>query len=91
MQADGPAGPFLGVVDRTTNHDAWFVTLTVRRNRLRFTIDTDTDVTVITEEMWLAMRNKPEFQPTTVNLNAVGGEVNACGKFSATTRHTQAV
>ena len=31
VQADGPAGPFLGVVDCTTNTDAWFVTLTVRR------------------------------------------------------------
>ena len=87
VQTDGPAGPFLGVVDCTTNTDAWFVTLTVRRNRLRFKIDTGADVTVISEETWLAMRNKPELQPTTVNLNSVGGQVNACGKFNATTRY----
>ena len=91
VQADGPAGPFLGVVDCTTNNDAWFVTLTVRRNRLRFKIDTCADVTVISEETWLAMRNKPELQPTTVNLNSVGGQVNACGKFNATTRYWQTV
>ena len=94
VQADGPAGPFLGVVDCTTNnyhYDAWFVTLTVRRNRLRFKIDTGADVTVISEETWLAMRNKPELQPTTVNLNSVGGRVNACGKFNATTRYKQTV
>ena len=77
MQADGPARPFLGVVDCTTNNDAWFVTLTVRRNRLRFKIDTGADVTVISEETWLAMRNKPELQPTTVNLNSVGGQANS--------------
>ena len=91
MQDDGPAGPFLGVVDCTTNNDAWFVTVTVRCNRLRFKIDTCADVTVISEETWLAMRNKPELQPTTVNLNSVGGQVNACGKFNATTRYKQTV
>ena len=91
VQADGPAGPFLGVVDGTTNNDAWFVTLTVRRNRIRFKVDTGADVTVISEETWLAMRNKPELQPTTVNLNSVGGQVNACGKFNATTRYKQTV
>ena len=91
VQADGPAGPFLGVVDCTTNNDAWFVTLTVRRNRLRFKIDTGADVTVISGETWLAMRNKSELQPTTVNLNSVGGQVNACGKFNATTRYKQTV
>ena len=89
MQADGPAGPFLGVVDCTTNNEAWFITLTVRRNLLRFKIDTGADV--ISEETWLAMRNKPELQPTTVNLNSVGGQVNACGKFNATTRYKQTV
>ena len=47
VQADGPAGPFLVVVDCTTNNDAWFVTLNVRCNRFRFKIDTGADVTVI--------------------------------------------
>ena len=91
MQADGPAGPFIGVVDCTTNNDAWFVTLTVRCNRLRFKIDTGADVTVISEETWLAMRDTPELQPTTVILKSVGGHVNACGKFNATTRYKQTV
>ena len=91
VQADGPAGPFLAVVDCTTTNDAWFVTVTVRRNRLRFKIDTGADVTVISEETWLAMRNKPELQPTTVNLDSVDGQVNACGKFNATTRYKQTV
>ena len=65
--------------------------MTVRRNRLRFKIDTGADVTVTSEETWLAMRNKPELQPTTVNLNSVDGQVNACGKFNATTRYKQTV
>ena len=69
----------------------YFVTLTVRCNRFRITIDTGADVTVISEETWLAMRNKPQLQPTTVNLNSVGGQVNACGIFNATTRHKQTV
>ena len=91
VQTDGPAGSFLGVVDCTTNNDAWFVTLTVRRNRLRFKIDTGADVTVISEETWLSMRNKPQLQPTTVNLNSIGGQVSACGKSNSTTRYKQTV
>ena len=33
VQDDGPAGPFLGDVDCTTNNDAWFVTMTVKDRR----------------------------------------------------------
>ena len=91
VQDDGPAGPFIGAVNCTTNNDAWFVTLNVRCTRFRFKINTGADVTAISEETWLSMRNKPELQPTTVNLNSVGGQVNACGKFSATTRYKQTI
>ena len=73
------------VVCKTTKIDTWCVTL------LRFKIDTGADLAVISEETRLAMRNKPELQPTMINLNNVGGQVKAFAKFNATTRHKQAV
>ena len=88
---DRPSGSFLGTVDCTTSNNAWYVTLPVWRNRLRFKIDTGADVTVISEETWRAMSDKPALTPTSVNLNSAGGELKAVGEFSATARYKQTV
>ena len=53
----GQSTAFLSVVDCTEKKDAWFVTLKVKRMRLRFKIDTGADVTIITKKTWLAMKD----------------------------------
>ena len=70
-------------VDCTEKKDAWFVTLRVKRMRLRFKIDTGADVTIITKKTWLAMKD--------VSLNSVGGQLNAFGQFMAVTKHRNTV
>ena len=54
----------LSVVDCTEKRDAWFVSLKVKRMRLRFKIDTGADVTVITKKTWLGMKDKPRHEPS---------------------------
>ena len=82
---------FLSVIDCTEKKDAWFVTLKVKRTRLRFKIDTGADVTIITKKTWLAMKDKPRLEPTAVRLNSVGGQLKACGQFLAITKHKNTV
>ena len=82
---------FLSVIDCTEKKDAWFVTMKVKRTRLRFKIDTGADVTIITKETWLAMKDKPRLEPTAVRLNSVGGQLKACGQFLAITKHKNTV
>ena len=65
----------------TEKKDAWFVTLKVKRMRLRFKIDTGADVTIITKKTWLAMKDKPRLEPTAIRLNSVGGQLKAFGQF----------
>ncbi|KAK2173586.1 hypothetical protein NP493_866g01020 [Ridgeia piscesae] len=87
----GQSIAFLSVVDCTEQKDAWFVTLTVKRMRLRFKIDTGADVTMITKKTWLAMKDKPRLEPTAVRLNSVGGQLKAFGQFMAVTKHRNTV
>ena len=63
---------FLSVGDCTEKKDAWFVTLKVKRMRLRFKIDTGSDVTITAKKTWLAIKDKPRLEPTAVRLNSVG-------------------
>ena len=82
---------FLRVVDSIEKKDAWFVTLKVKRMRLRFKIDTDADVTIITKKTWLAMKDNPRLKPTAVRLNSVGGQLKAFGQFMAVTKHRNTI
>ena len=82
---------FPSVVDCTEKKDAWFVTLKVKRTRLRFKIDTGADVTIITKKTWLAMKDKLRLEPTTVRLNSVGGQLKVCGHFLAVTKYRNTV
>ena len=66
----GQSTAFLSVVDCTEKKDAWFVTLKVKRRRLRFKIDSGADVTIITKKTWLAMKDTPRLEPTAVRLNS---------------------
>ena len=88
---NGPSTAFLSVVDCTEKKDAWFVTLKVKRMRLRFKIDTGADVTIITKTTWLAMKDKPRLEPTAVRLNSVGGQLKAFDQFMAVTKHSNTV
>ena len=81
----------LSVIDCTEKKNAWFVTLKVKRTRLRFKIDTGADVTIITKKTWLAMKDKPRLEPTAVRLNSVGGQLKACGQLLAITKHKNTV
>ena len=87
----GQSTAFLRVVDCTEKKDAWFVTLKVKRMRLRFKIDTGAGVTIITKKTWLAMKDKPRLEPTAVRLNSVGGQLKAFGQFMAVTKHRNTV
>ena len=51
------------------------------RMRLRFKIDTGSDVTIITKKIWLAMKDKPRLEPTAVRLNSTGGQLKAFGQL----------
>ena len=81
----GQSTAFLSVVDCTEEKDAWFITLKVKRMRLRFKIDTGADVTIITKKTWLAMKDKPRIELTAVSLNSVGVQLKAFGQFMAIT------
>ena len=59
--------------------------------RLRFKIDTDADVTIITKKTWLAMKDNPILKPTAVRLNSVGGQLKAFGQFMAVTKHRNTI
>ena len=63
----------------------------MKRVRLRFKIDTGADVTIITQKTWLAMKDKPRLEPTTVRLNSVGGQLKALGQFMTVTKHRNTV
>ena len=76
----GQSTVFLSVVDCIEKKDACFVTLKVKRMRLRFKIDTGADVTIIIKKTWLAMKDKPRLEPTAVRLNSVGGQLKAFGQ-----------
>ena len=87
----GQSTAFLNVVNCTEKKDAWFVTLKVKRMRLRFKIVTGADVTIITKKTWLAMKDKPRLEPTAVRLNSVGGQLKAFGQFMVVTKHRNTV
>ena len=79
------------MIDCTEKKDACFVTLKVKRMRLRFKINTGSDVTKITKKTWLAMKDKPRLEPTAVRLNSVGGQLKAFGQCMAVSKHRNTV
>lgn len=53
--------------------------------RLKFKIDTRTDVTTMNEETFNSLRNKVKLSHTQVRYDSPGGRINCLGQFETTT------
>ncbi|KAK2192037.1 hypothetical protein NP493_40g05007 [Ridgeia piscesae] len=54
-------------------------------------VDTRSRRTDTLPKTWLAMKDKPRLEPTTVRLNSVGGQLKALGQFMTVTKHRNTV
>ncbi len=75
---------FLGAIEcKDHRDDAWYVDLKLNGISLPFKIDTGADLSVLGEESYKKIQNKPILEPTEISLMSPGGRVNALGEFKA--------
>ena len=72
-------------VGTDTDETEWYIDLDVNGDPLNFKIDSGADVTVISEDIYRRMPNRPHMKPSKVILNIPGGQLNNLGQFVART------
>ena len=84
-QAEATEVYFLGSVFVEDTEKAWEVTLDVNNNPVTFKVDCGADITVISEDTYNKMQNKPKLTPSSVKVASPGCRVPNKGQFRART------
>ena len=63
----------------------WTVCLQINENNVYFKIDSGADVSVMSYDVYRALKEKPSLRDTHMKLTSPGGEVKAEGEFTAST------
>ena len=66
-----------------TDETEWYINLDVNGDPINFKIDSGADVTVISEDIYRRMPNRPHLKPSKVVLNSPGGQLSNLGQFVA--------
>ena len=72
---------FLGAVECPDSNPVWFVELDVNGNPVKWKIGSGADVSVMSQEAFKKMRERPELKPISMELSSLGGAVKPLGQF----------
>ena len=78
------------VVNIEDDKPAWYVTLDVEGNPVKFKVDSGADVTVVSEAAYKRLQPKPRLNPNKSPLNSPGGSLSVIGEFVICTQHREA-
>ena len=85
-EGEGDQRYFLGAVECPDSDPAWFVELDVNGNPVKWKLDSGADVSVMSQETFKKMRERPELKPISIELLSLGGAVKPLGQFIAKTK-----
>ena len=79
---------FLGAVSSSGEYEEpWIIGLRINNKLIDFKIDTGTDITIITEEMFGSLPSRPKLEPSNVVLSSPGERLNCKGQFATQINH----
>ena len=78
------------VVNVEDDKPAWYVTLDVEGNPVKFKVDSGADVTVVSEAAYKRLQPEPRLSPNRSLLNSPGGSLSVVGEFVTCTQHREA-
>ena len=81
----------MGAVTECTTTNAWFTTLKVGGRNVKFEIDTEADISIMTEAYYNSLHHKPKLGPNKSILKTPSGILKNKGKFTAITKYRQSV
>ena len=82
---DNSRAQFCSINCDVTDETEWYIDLNVNGDPINFKIDSGADVTVISEDIYRRMPNRPHLKPSKVVLNSPGGQLSNLGQFVART------
>ena len=82
---DNSRAEFCSINCDITDETEWYIDLDVNGDPINFKIDSGADVTVISEDIYRRMPNRPHLKPSKVVLNSPGGQLSNLGQFVART------
>ena len=82
---DNCRAQFCSIDYDVTEETKWYIDLDVIGDPINFKIDSGADVTVISEDIYHRMPNRPHLKPSKVVLNSPGGQLSNLGQFVART------
>ena len=75
------------VVNIQDNKPAWYVTLNVEGNHVKFKVDSGADATIVSETAYQRLQPKPRLSPNKSPLNSPGGSLSIVGEFVTCIQH----
>ena len=82
---DNSRAQFFSIDCDITDETKWYIDLDVNGDPINFKIDSGADLTVISEDIYRRMPNRPHLKPSKVVLNSPGGQLSNLGQFVART------
>ena len=82
---DCDSAQFCSIDCNVSDETEWYIDLDVNGHPINFKIDSGADVTVISEDVYRKMPNRPCLKPIKVVLNSPGGQLSNLGQFVART------
>ena len=80
---DNSRAQFCSINCDITDETEWYIDLNVNGDPINFKIDSGADVTVISEDIYRRIPNRPHLKPSKVVLNSPGGQLSNLGQFVA--------
>lgn len=81
---------FLGSIEKSDAESDWLVSLPVCGKTVTFKIDTGADITVMSNDTYQSLPQRPPLIKTAIQLNSPGGNVKTIGTFFAETERNTA-
>ena len=76
---------FLGEKTSLKEEPPWLVSLDIYGTKVAFKVDTGADVTVVSEETFQSLQQRPKLSPVQKKLEGVGGQIKVVGMFECST------
>ena len=88
-EGEGAQRYFLGAVECPDSDPAWFIELDVNGNPVKWKLNSGADLSVMSQETFKKMRERPQLKPISIKLSGLGGAVKPLGQFIAKTEGTK--